>query len=643
MQINSTQISIQKVSVSGGSLNARNRKQSGSSLANISSILGQLGTASSQRRGSRRQQPNIQLILKLIIRLIKQLIDQLQNKQDQYRTFDGTNNNSKHPELGSTEQPLRDFIPKDASREIGGTTESRLPSAREISNTVANQENDTANRKGLSDMFWLWGQFLDHDINITHPDSTKEANIKVPTNDPFFDPQGTGEAQIGFHRSVTITDENGNTTQPNDITAYIDGSNVYGSDKETADKLRSFEGGRLTQTVNGLLPENEKGQFVAGDIRVNEHAGLSAMHTLWMREHNRIADKLSNSRPHWSDEKVFQEARKQVVAQMQAITYNEFVPQLIGENKIGRYTGYDNNLSPQISNSFSTAAYRLGHTMLSSNLLRLDEEGNEIKEGHLSLRNAFFNPDKVREAGIDPILRGFASQTAQAVDPMIIDDVRNFLFGQPGQGGFDLAALNTQRGRDHGLASLNDSREALGLSRITSFDDPIWQGDFGQKLAQVYDSPDDVDLWIGGLAEKHDGDSLVGETFTGILNDQFTRLRSADSFWYERQFSRRAINKFNRTTLADVIKRNTDIQSIQNNVLVAKPRGAQAAATAFSTQAAATIRTLNTASADIESAGNTGAIGAASIQAATQPQQQPVIDAAQEQRLRDAFENGLFG
>ncbi|MEE9302839.1 MAG: peroxidase family protein [Thiotrichaceae bacterium] len=636
MQINSTYIST---SLSRGISGRRSQQQS---LNSISSLLSTFDTSNPRRNKSRYQQPDIhQFILKLLIRLIKQLIDQVQNKKEQYRTFDGTNNNTRHPKLGSTDQPLRNFIPKDVSREIGGATEARLPSAREVSNVVANQQGDTVNRKGLSDMFWLWGQFLDHDINLTHPDESKEANINVPTSDPFFDPQGTGQAQIGFHRSGTLLDKNGTLTQPNAITAYIDGSNIYGSDKETADKLRSFSGGRLDQTVNGLLPQNEWGQFVSGDVRVNEHAGLSAMHTLWMREHNRVADKLSKRHPRWSDEKIFQEARNQVVAQMQAISYNEFVPQLLGKNKIGRYSGYNPNLSPQISNSFSTAAYRLGHTMLSSNLLRLDEEGNEIAEGHLSLRNAFFNPDKVREAGIDPILRGFASQTAQAVDPMIIDDVRNFLFGQPGQGGFDLAALNTQRGRDHGLASLNDSREALGLSRINSFNDPIWQGDFGQKLAQVYDSPDDVDLWIGGLAEKHDGDSLVGETFTRILNDQFTRLRSADSFWYERQFSRREISKFNNTTLADVIKRNTDIQTIQDDVLVAKPRGATAVAgisavSILAIQAPATIRTFSAGDAGV-----VGATGAAGLQA-TQPQQ-PAIDAEQEQRLRDAFENGLFG
>ena len=141
--------------------------------------------------------------------------------------------------------------------------------------------------------------------------------------------------------------------------------------------------------------------------------------------------------------------------------------------------------NPQISNAFAAASYRFGHSMLSPTLQRLDDNGETIEQGNLPLRDAFFQPNRVKEAGIEPFLRGFAAQTAQALDPQVVDDVRNFLFGEPGQGGFDLASLNIQRGRDHGLPSYNDTREALGFQRITSFNDPIFKGDSGSKLAQV--------------------------------------------------------------------------------------------------------------------------------------------------------------
>ncbi|MEE9351456.1 MAG: peroxidase family protein, partial [Thiotrichaceae bacterium] len=176
----------------------------------------------------------------------------------------------------------------------------------------------------------------------------------------------------------------------------------------------------------------------------------------------------------------------------------------------------------------------------------------------------------------DPILRGFASHKAQAVDPMLIDDLRNFLFGPPGAGGFDLASLNIQRGRDHQLSSLNDSREALGLERIQSFDDPIWKEGFGEKLAKVYDNPDEVDLWVGGLAEKESGDSLVGDTFTLVMKDQFERLRDGDRFWYENKFSDSKIDSLKQLKLSDIIKRNTDINNIQDSVMIAREPEVQA-------------------------------------------------------------------
>ncbi|MEZ5452066.1 MAG: peroxidase family protein [Thiothrix sp.] len=490
-------------------------------------------------------------------------------KPGEYRSIDGTGNNLKNPELGSADQAEIRIMPVDTSREPGGTTFNNLPSPREVSNAVSAQEGSTTNSKGLSDMFWVWGQFLDHDITLVHTTADEYENIAIPSPDPYFDPNGTGTATMGFTRSAYELDANGQRQQINSITSFIDGSNVYGSDEATADSLRAHEGGKMVMNDGELMPEDTTGQYMAGDVRANENPALTSMHTLWVREHNRIADELAQQHPEWSDEQLYQEARKTNVAQIQAITYNEFLPALVGEDAIADYKGYDPNVDPTISNEFAAAIYRLGHTMLSPNLLRLDENGETIPEGNLALRDSFFNPSAVSEAGIDPILRGAATQTAQAVDTMIVDDVRNFLFGQPGEGGFDLASLNIQRGRDHGLPGYNDAREAMGLSRIESFDDPIWRDGVGAKLAQVYDSPDDVDLWVAGLAEKETGDSLVGELSTAVLVDQFTRLRDGDRFWYENQFSGQQLRELNNLQLSDIIKRNTDIQNIQDEVMVA--------------------------------------------------------------------------
>lgn len=158
---------------------------------------------------------------------------------------------------------------------------------------------------------------------------------------------------------------------------------------------------------------------------------------------------------------------------------------------------------------------------------------NNNSIGDLSLAQSFFNPFEISGPGIEPYLRGRARQVDQEVDCYIVDGVRNFLFGPPGAGGFDLASLNIQRGRDHGIPRFNAVRRNLGLfpkrrfSHITS--DPEVQG----KLAAAYTTPNDLDLWVGGLAEDHVNGGLVGETFFTILKDQFTRLRDGDRFWYQ--------------------------------------------------------------------------------------------------------------
>ena len=488
--------------------------------------------------------------------------------QNQYRSVDGTNNNLSNTTLGSANTAFISIVDKDPDRMLEGSAAAGLPNVREISNAVAAQSETTVNKKGLSDMFWVYGQFLDHDINLTPTSATESANIEVPTGDAFFDPFNTGTQEMDFHRSVALEGMDVRT-QVNNITAFIDGSNIYGSSKEIADGLRAFEGGKLSMNAENYMPEDNGGQYKSGDVRVNENAGLTSMHTIWAREHNAVAERLAEQNPEWSDEKLYQESRRWVVGEMQAVTSNEFWPALLGGEGLSEYKGYDSSVDPQISNSFATAAYRLGHTMLSPSILRLDEQGNEIAEGNLQLRDAFFQPQRVAEAGVDPILRGLATQTAQAVDPLIVDDVRNFLFGAPGSGGLDLASLNLQRGRDHGLPGYNDMREGLGLSRIESFDDPIFQDGVGEKLASIYDSPDDMDLWIAGLAEKSEGDSLVGSTFGAILTDQFERSRNGDRFWYENQFSSSDIATLNNTKLSDVIMRNSDIDNMQENAMVA--------------------------------------------------------------------------
>lgn len=497
------------------------------------------------------------------------------NTTPEYASIDGTGNNVDNPEYGSTDTELLRLADADYSDGQYTPAGEDRPSAREISNVIAAADTSQTNDRYLTDIFWVWGQFIDHDITLTEAAHDEFGNplqsypIEVPTGDIYFDPDGSGDDVIGLNRSHYEVDENGVRQQINQITAFIDGSVIYGSDAERAASLRTFQGGLLATSDGNLLPYGDDGFFLAGDIRANENAALISMQTIWMREHNRIATELAIEDPGLTDEQLYQQARQIVSAELQAITFNEFLPALFGSNAISSYQGYDPTVDPSIANEFSTAAYRFGHTMLSSELLRLDENGNTADEGNLALLNAFFNPSEVENNGVDSLLRGLTVNLAQEIDNQVVDDVRNFLFGPPGSGGFDLASLNIQRGRDHGLSDYNSTRVALGLDAVQTFSDITSDPDVAARLEQLYGTVDNIDLWVGGLAEDHLPGSSMGETFSFIIIDQFQRLRDGDRFWYENVFSGKALDEINGTTLADVIERNSDVSGLQENVFFA--------------------------------------------------------------------------
>jgi hypothetical protein len=300
--------------------------------------------------------------------------------------------------------------------------------------------------------------------------------------------------------------------------------------------------------------------FLAGDVRANEQVGLTAMHTLFVREHNRLAAEIAHSDPTLSGEAIYQRARALVAALMQAITYREFLPALLGRGTIRPYRGYDPEVDARIANAFSTAAYRFGHSAISPTLLRLGPDGDPIEHGPLSLREAFFSPDRLRqEGGIEPILRGLAAQRHQRIDVHIVDELRNFLFGDAGSGGLDLACLNIQRGRDHGLPSYAAARVAYGLPPAQDFLDVSRDPATQERLAAVYRNVEDVDLWIGGLAEDPVERSQLGPLFTRMLAHQFEALRDGDRFWYARSLPPSLVARIRATRLSDVIRRNTGI------------------------------------------------------------------------------------
>ena len=267
------------------------------------------------------------------------------------------------------------------------------------------------------------------------------------------------------------------------------GLQVYGSDNYTAHRLRDPSGGG--QLVEGLpsaggkhflpfdnhsLVECSTGIhsshslcFLGGDARTNEQVGLTSMHTLLFREHNRLAAALAALNPLWGDELLYQEARRILVAEWQHITISEYLPKILGPPgmaMLGTYSGYIPDVDASIANAFSTAAFRFGHSQIMPLFPRLGPDYEPLPIGPLKLQDAFFAPFRLlEEQGIEPLIRGLLASpvklrhTSQGLNLNLTEA----LFAQANAVALDLASLNIQRGRDHGLPSYSQWRTYCGL------------------------------------------------------------------------------------------------------------------------------------------------------------------------------------
>ena len=318
--------------------------------------------------------------------------------------------------------------------------------------------------------------------------------------------------------------------------------------------------------------------FLAGDFRVNEHTALTVMHTLWVREHNRIARALRSGNSQLSSEELFQTTRNIVIAEIQKITYKDYLPLLLGDSfldLVPEYSGYNSTVDPNIPNAFATAAYRYGHSQIQPFFDRLDENYRPISAGPLALVEAFFDTSHfTEEGGVDPILRGLLTRNAREVDEFLNSILTNQLFAEdPDTPGMDLAALNVQRSRDHGLPTYLTwkqwAKRECGVE--SDFRNQLTQ----VRLLQTYGSLANVDLFVGGLAEEPLPGGLVGAIFGCIFARTFSALRDGDRFYYENAAGamplftpaqRRAIEM---ASLSRVICDNTGITEIQPDAFMA--------------------------------------------------------------------------
>ncbi|XP_043462136.1 peroxidase-like [Leptopilina heterotoma] len=540
-----------------------------------------------------------------------------------YRTYDGSCNNQHQPTWGMANTRYGRLLPADYADDVhaprAAGSGNPLPLSRSLS-YILSPDIEILDRKWtLAAM--QYGQIITHDMamidgstqSTAHPtqcctndgqlipealDSPLCFPIIVPNKDPVY----SGRKCMNFVRSNTDLDRGCSSQyepaeQLTVVSHYMDLSLVYGSSNDVAASLRAGVGGRLVVEVRGnreWLPsaqnrsachEGAQVCYRSGDRRVNQNPQLTILQVILHREHNRVAGVLARLNPHWTDETIFQEARRIVTAEHQHISYYEWLPIFLGVKNSFKHKliyntkdyvdDYDASINPSVLNEHSTAAFRYFHSLIAGNLDLVKEPRFTYSYSafnSLRLSDHFNNPAVIeRGNNFDDLTRGLGTQPEEAADQFYDREITNFLFRDMDQLGVDLRAIDIQRSRDHGLASYNDYRSYCGVPKATTWKDflDLISPQNVQILSKMFESPDDVDLTVGGILERHVPGTLAGPTFLCILTEQFFRTRVGDRFWYESgdtdtAFTLEQLNELRKASISRLFCDNGDnIQSMQ--------------------------------------------------------------------------------
>jgi len=245
-----------------------------------------------------------------------------------------------------------------------------------------------------------------------------------------------------------------------------------------------------------------------GNPRGHENPFLLTMGVIWFRWHNLLAQELKSAHPKWTDTKIFDEARKWVIASHQRIVVYEWLPILLGE-ELPKYSRYDPSIDPQISHVFQSAAFRFGHTLVTAGGIKRNADCSSVdkldipnphhsNEHIIRTCNSFWKPiEHLLDGGFEELIMGLSSQPAEKEDNVVVEDLRWNVFGPLEFTRRDLMSINIQRGRDHGLPDYLTARRELGLNTkdmskmsIEQIAEDLWKDVIDKDKVNIFDLSD---------------------------------------------------------------------------------------------------------------------------------------------------------
>lgn len=437
-------------------------------------------------------------------------------------------------QLTRVEQPFLANLPRLCNCTTPPLNEAgqiKTDDIRNISNQFCDGGDSPMNSFGLSNMVWAWGQFLDHDIVGSDEDGGREHEVE----DIMLD--GPNRVMPLETLGPIVGDGNDGECegQPNKHTGLIDGHPIYSGSAAGEASLRNGDSCLLLVTPN---PEGTNGDFlplgtgfpgtaeeseiflVAGDLRVNEHSVLTTMHTIWVREHNRLCSLLDNN-PQTSDltgDEKFDIVKSTVISKMQWITIREFLPALgIRQPQLNQKAAEGFTVDNSLSTVEFSIAWRLGHTVIPDMLGT--REISDLFRGERNFLMEEVGPDPAiiyqpsADALIDDLVQTLATTTASEVDGKMSNALRNILFGINDEGDesamqqLDLCSFNIFRGRDLHIPTYAGLAECMGIT---------------PDAATEAETPD---AWLGLLREpRKSSRNVFGPTLEALIIEHFARV-----------------------------------------------------------------------------------------------------------------------
>uniref|UniRef100_A0A8C1EKT8 NAD(P)H oxidase (H2O2-forming) n=1 Tax=Cyprinus carpio carpio TaxID=630221 RepID=A0A8C1EKT8_CYPCA len=485
--------------------------------------------------------------------------------------YDGWYNNLADHDRGAADAALVRLFPAQYTDGVYlPRQEPHLPNPRQISNIATSGQSGLMSYRNRSVLSVAFGYHVWSEISESRrPGCPPEfMHIKVQKKDPVFGSNSSQPVLLQFQRAEwdpsTGNSPNNPRTQVNHVTAWIDGSSIYGSSSSWCDALRVFSRGLLASGSSQDMPRRSSSGYLMwstpdpstspgsqelyefGNAWANENIFTVTEGIIWFRYHNYLASKLHEEHPSWSDEELFQNARKKVIATFQ--------------HSLSFSAGYQKYVDPGISAEFEAAAVRFGLTLAPPGVYKR------------YISQITFNPNLQSGQDVDELIMGMASQIAEREDNIIVEDLRDYMYGPLRFSRSDAVALTIQRGRDFGLPSYNQIRESLNMRPVNSWNEinPKLNNTQVLELAELYENDTSrLDLFVGGLLESQEG---PGPVFSTIILDQFERIRNADRFWFENKqnglFTEEEIQAIRNTTFHDVLLDVTSAEEgdVQRNV-----------------------------------------------------------------------------